>query len=98
MPDEIKKRPPSRLRTRLTELREGEEEDAQQLRTLVHPFLDYIPLEALPLVLGCAITIASIETWLEPYLGGWGRLASAVVFIAMVGIIMRARRRKEQQD
>ena len=98
MPDEIRERPPSRLRARLTELHEGQEEDKQQFLSVLRPLLAPIPLSAIPFGVVATLVILPIELWVEPllkpWLGGFSELTSVVALAAMIVAWLRWQRRK----
>ena len=99
MPDEIRERPPSRLRARLTELHEGQEEDEQQFLSVLRPFLGVVPLRAVPLALVAVLVLLPIELWVEPWLkqwlGGSSELTSFVALLAMIFAWLRWQRRQD---
>ncbi len=77
----------------MEELRDGEEEDAAQFLDILRAFTGNVPLGLLPPIVVGALTILSIETWLEPWLGGFEHVIAGVIVLVAIAITLWWKRR-----
>lgn len=94
MPDDPRQRPPSRLRERLNELHEGQEEDSQQFLSVLAPLVGF---RLVPVIVVGAIATLLIRTWLKPFLGGYEDIAATIVLIVVVSVLVWQHRTRDSR-